>query len=198
MWNPDTQKQIDHMLADETACKGGKMSPLYRELIELVVRLRRFEGVAHGWPRFREIVETELSAFLFKEARERWLISVADTYADFGNPVEKRNALLITTFFNMMKFTESHRLYYFGTEQRVPDLPPGEVDETIHPMPMPLGYDPPHTVDTMRNMVRRIRIALADTPHLYTIFERLRERCAAMPGNPLYRAYHYDPQPFSS
>ena len=198
MWNPDTRQQIEHMLADEMRCKGGKMSPLYRELVELVVRLRRFEGVAHGWPRFRELVETELSAFLFKEVRERWLISVADTYADFGTAVEKRNALLITTFFNMMKFTESHRLYYFGTDQRVPDLEPGAVDETIFPMPLPLGYDPPHTVDTMRNMVRRIRIALGDTPHLYAIFEHLRERCVAMRGNPLSRAYRYNPRPFSS
>ncbi|MFM7181307.1 MAG: hypothetical protein ACKO2G_07580 [Verrucomicrobiales bacterium] len=186
------------MLADEIQCKGGKMSPLYRELVELVVRFRRFEGVAEGWPRFREIVETDLSKFLFKEVRERWLISIADTYADLGSPIEKRNALLITTFFNVMKFTESHRLYYFGTEQRVPDLVPGEVDETIYPMSIPLGYDPPHTVDTMRNMVRRIRIALSDTPHLLAIFEHLRERCVAMRGNPLHRAYNYDSRPFSS
>ena len=197
MWKRDTQDQIDQMLADEKQCKGGEVSPLYKELIELVVRLRRFEGVATGWPRLRELVETELSVFLFSEARERWLVSVADTYADFGNPLEKRNALLITTFFNTMKFTESHRLYYFGTEQRVPDLAPGQVDDTPHPMPMPLGYDPPHAVDTMRNLIRRIRTALSETPHLSAIFEHLREHCVAIPGNPLHRAYYYNPRPFS-
>jgi hypothetical protein len=185
------------MLADETRCRNCELSPLYRELIELVVRLRRFDGVPDRWPRFRELVETELSRFLFTEARERWLISVVDTYADYGQPVEKRNALLISTFFNMMKFTESHRVFYYGTEQRVPDLAPGEIDESPFSIPLPLGYDPPHGIDTMRNMVRRVRIALAETPHLSRIFEHLRERCVAMPGNPLHRAYKWDSRPFS-
>ena len=39
----------------------------------------------------------------------RWLKSICDTYADFGNPVESRDAMAISLFINMLRLAETVR-----------------------------------------------------------------------------------------
>lgn len=37
----------------------------------------------------------------------RWLVSICDTYADYGNETQSRNALLISNFVNLLRLTET-------------------------------------------------------------------------------------------
>ena len=60
-------------------------SNLQDRVIALVRDLRNHRNVEKNWPEFRELVETRLPDVL-RQLSTRWLISVCDTYVDFGEP----------------------------------------------------------------------------------------------------------------
>lgn len=81
------------------------------EIKPLIVQLRRQNNVEQNWQAFQKIIAKNLNQ-VCSELDTRWLISVADTYADFGSPVEQRNALYISMIANFEKLWATHLLMY--------------------------------------------------------------------------------------
>lgn len=84
------------------------MSELLSEVQHLVRELRNGREADANWPAFERLVRDRqseiVSAFSLK-----WLRSICDTFADFGEPAERRDALTISLFINMVRFAETQR-----------------------------------------------------------------------------------------
>lgn len=84
---------------------------ILEELKPLIVQLRRQNNPEQHWQTFKQLVEKNLE-LVCDELDTRWLVSVADSYADYGNPVEQRNALYISMIANYEKLWATNLLMY--------------------------------------------------------------------------------------
>lgn len=103
----------------------------------------------------------------------RWLISVADTYIDHGNPTESRNAMVISTYFNMVKIADTAMLLTQPNSYMLPRL----LDDVV------FMYDEVNslkiTSDDMPNILFfRIDRLMQATPVLNAFFEAIKTRLA--------------------
>ena len=77
-----------------------------KELLEktkaLITKLRRNKSDKGLWGIFEALIEENI-ADICGSFDTRRLISVCDTYVDYGNPIEKRNALLVSQIANFEK-----------------------------------------------------------------------------------------------
>jgi len=72
-----------------------------------IKQLRNRRDVEVHWPAFQVLVAENTASVLALSSR--WLISVCDTFADYGTPVERRNALLLSMFVNMIRVADTYR-----------------------------------------------------------------------------------------
>lgn len=72
-----------------------------------IVRLQR--RTHNDWPAFRAEVESNLDAIL-AHFDTHALVSICDTYADYGDPVERRNAMMISLITGWEKLAETQRM----------------------------------------------------------------------------------------
>ena len=139
--------------------------------------LRRGAG-AEAWQDFRELVEREVEE-VCRGSTTRQLISICDTYADYGGPVERRNALLISLLGNMEKVGQSFLLWRTGYHR--PFDPPA----SIPPRKIALwdGMDTMHADigDVTNNLFARLESVLAETPALEVIYRTIRDRLRVSP-----------------
>ena len=82
------------------------MSDLAAQIAALVKELRNSRDVAVNWQAFELLVRGNEDRIV-AELSMRWLRSVCDSFADFGNPLERRDALAISVFINMVRFAET-------------------------------------------------------------------------------------------
>jgi len=73
----------------------------------LTVYLRRGVHAEATFRCLRQLVEGNLD-LVVQQLDARWLVSICDSYADFGTPIEARNALLISSFLNWERITASY------------------------------------------------------------------------------------------
>ena len=143
----------------------------------LVVLLRRGEDPS-AWLSFRDLVQREVEA-ICRGSTTRQLISLCDTFADYGDPLERRNALLISLLGNMEKVGQSFLLWRTGYRR------PFEVAPGIEPRKVGLwdGMDTFHLDigDVTNNQFARLTRMLADTPVLQRIYNTVVDRLRAGP-----------------
>jgi hypothetical protein len=84
------------------------MPELSAQIAALVKELRNSRDVEANWQAFETLVRGNEDQVV-AELSMRWLRSVCDTFADFGNPIERRDALAISVFINMVRFAETVR-----------------------------------------------------------------------------------------
>lgn len=84
------------------------MSGLLGEVQYLIRELRNGRNVDANWPAFERLVH-EHQSDIVSTFSMRWLRSICDTFADFGGPTERRDALTISLFINMVRFAETVR-----------------------------------------------------------------------------------------
>ena len=84
-------------LAAEAPCLFGRLK-------HHIIRLRRGRG--EDWPFFRQAIEQHRDCIL-EHLNSRWLISIVDTWADYGNPIERRNAMCLSPICNWEKLALS-------------------------------------------------------------------------------------------
>ncbi len=84
---------------------------LTEKIKPLIVRLRRQDNVHENWPEFQELVTQNIEQICL-HFDTRWLVSVADTFADYGNNTEQRNALYISLIANFEKLWATNLLMY--------------------------------------------------------------------------------------
>lgn len=148
-------------------------------LWSLVPRLRRGIETEATWRDFRRCLE-EHEAELLATLNTRQLVSVCDTFADYGDPIERRNAMLAAVVVNMEKVAQSYLLWKL-------DYDPGAFDTAdcapSRKVQLWDGMNSFHTVigDVTSNMFARLHSLLDETPLIAAIFRELLARLERHP-----------------
>jgi hypothetical protein len=144
------------------------------EVIRRIVLLRRQIDVDENWKELKQLLE-KYEDVLIAEMNTRWLLSICDSYADFGTDVERSGAMLIVAFVNAIKLADTERLMLLSAQ-----IDPGKIaTQTKEPQPLYDGLTVyvVKTGDMPANMFARIDKTLRATPMLQriwsTIFQRL-------------------------
>lgn len=168
-------RDIESHLATIKAAEPSLGLPQF-DVIREIIYLRRSIDPAEHMARFRSLLKAGGEPLVLGFST-RWLVSLADTFADYGEPSERASAMLIVVLANVTRLAETERLF-LNDAQIDPDrretfvmpgtpLWDGMVSYAIRHGDMPI------------NMWTRIRKLLADSPILLFIFEtvlaRLRE-----------------------
>jgi hypothetical protein len=151
------------------AVRSSPQPPVLPQVLPLTVYLRRGVTPTATFQCLRQLVDHRLDDML-EQLDVRWLVSICDSYADHGDPVDARNGLLIATFLNWERLAATHALW--ADPQR----------HTMH-VDAPAAQNVPlwgglYTVhlrrgDTVNNMLIRYARALAATPSLLAIWRTL-------------------------
>lgn len=84
---------------------------LKKKVAFLIKSLRKKENIGRNWEEFKEIIKTNLDQ-VCAVLDTRWLISICDTFVDYGSDIEKRNAMLVVQFANLEKLWATYLLMY--------------------------------------------------------------------------------------
>lgn len=146
---------------------------IIEELKPLIVQLRRQNNVEQNWQTFQKIIEGNLEK-VCNELDTRWLISVTDTYADYGSPIEQRNALYISMIANFEKLWATNLLMYDLKSNRE------RTDKLLNNEIIPL-WDGMYSFninrgDMTRNLFGRLFEFQKETPVLEKILETVLQR----------------------
>ena len=133
----------------------------------LILYLRKGKNIEKNWGKFREMVNNDIDR-VCQELDTRWLISVCDTFVDYGTPVEKRNAMLVSQLANFEKLWETY-LLMFDIKQN-----PFKVEQLKRNKVIPLwdgmySFNINHG-DMTRNLFTRIEKLMVDTPVIQRIY----------------------------
>jgi hypothetical protein len=88
-----------------------KDSEIFLYVKKLIVALRRQQNTEANWTLFKNFIENNIN-IICKEFDTRWLVSIADTYIDHGNAIEKRNAMYISLIANFEKIWATKLLMF--------------------------------------------------------------------------------------
>jgi 6-pyruvoyl-tetrahydropterin synthase len=84
---------------------------LSAEIQEAIIKLRKEKDIQNNWIEFRNLVEQNIDE-VCSTLDTRWLISICDTYVDFGDNIIRRNAMLVVQIPNFEKLWATHLLMY--------------------------------------------------------------------------------------
>jgi hypothetical protein len=143
------------------------------QLMALTVYLRRGVHTEATFRCLRQLIEGNLDLAL-AQLDSRWLVSICDSYADFGDPQEARNALLISSFVTWERMAETYMLW------AEPERKTLRVESPVATDGRPL-WDGLSTMlltrgDTTNNLFIRYARMLEPTPQLLRIWRILLER----------------------
>ena len=85
-------------------------------LKKLLIRLRR-NNAAADWVAFKGTFETYADEII-PIMNGRWLVSMLDTYVDYADPIESRNAMIALSFPSYEKFVRSIDMCYDSTRNK--------------------------------------------------------------------------------
>jgi hypothetical protein len=144
---------------------------LQEEIVALIRELRNERDVDTNWPRFRDLVEANID-HISRTLSLRRLVSICDTYADYGDDLTARNATIVSVFSNMLRLAETVRLTR-------PYIDPAKWEQA-RGEPIEL-YDGLTTFsidrqDTFLNMSKRTLRAVGGDPVIGPIWRTLLER----------------------
>lgn len=138
-----------------------------------IINLRRGINPEENWTSFKSLVEKNIKQ-ICESVDTRWLISICDTYVDYGNDIECRNALSIVTIINMEKLAQTNSLLFkkeINTDNESV-LKQGELIDLWD------GVTSFNIIsgDLTNNMFLRFEKKLKPTPALHSIFVALMAR----------------------
>lgn len=152
----------------------GRSGELKERLWKLIVKLRRGVDTEAAWAQFRRCLHDN-GEELLASLNTRELISVCDTFADFGDSVESRNAMLVSVMVTMEKVSQSYLLWRLGYSRRTFDI-----CRCASPRRVPLwdGMDSfdLQIGDVTNNMFCRLEKLLTETPCIHRIFREVLAR----------------------
>ena len=140
------------------------------ELIKLIQNLRRGDDLEISKELFFNEVEKNAEMWCEKLSL-RWLISVIDTFADHGTTIERSNALIVSTFANMVKIADTSLLLTRPDNSMLPRL----LKDVV------FLYDEINSLriakDDMPNVLfYRISEVMKKTPVIELYFEEIKKR----------------------
>jgi hypothetical protein len=95
----------DQELALESTQMDALQTCMFRRVKVYIVRLRRERSA--DWPFFKREVEGNID-LLCRALNTRWLISIMDTYADYGDSIERRDAMLVSLMVTWEKLAQTY------------------------------------------------------------------------------------------
>lgn len=150
---------------------GGQHTKLKEEILTAIISLRRRKDIENQQKIFFNYLNNHNKA-LAKELNSRWIISIMDTVADYGNPTQRANACLISLFFNGIKVVDS---YLYAVGDPIPDR--SKVSQTSgRPLWDGVMMYQLHKGDMLTNLFSRIRESIKNTPELEVLFIELVRR----------------------
>ncbi|SJZ89397.1 protein of unknown function [Trichlorobacter thiogenes] len=146
--------------------------PLFSIIFPLIVNLRRGVEAEASMILFRQAVEVYIEE-VCKQFDTRWLVSICDTFAEFGEPVERRNAFMVSMLAIFEKVSQTYAYWRLGYPQSLAPATPLEHRK----IPLWDGMDSFHLVhgDVTINMFRRLENLLSETPSIEKIYRRVRD-----------------------
>lgn len=143
------------------------------DIKKLIKYLRRNVDIEKNWTEFKENIELNINE-VCRSFNTRWLISVCDTYVDYGNELEKRNAMFVVLIANLEKLWATNLLMYDVK------LNPSKLSELKKNKVIPLwdgmySFNINHG-DMTSNMIRRLNSLFVQTPVLEKIFNTVLKR----------------------
>lgn len=158
------------ILQEDVQCK-------FERLKNRIIRLRRSEFDGEDWQYFRQEVVDDIELF-GRELNSRWLISIVDTFADWGSEQEQANAVLISTLVNYEKAVRTNEIVYRRTKTRAPivdgvDYQASEKNSLLElwdGIEIAAGSA---NEDFFVNVLRRLARQLSKTPELRSVFKFL-------------------------
>jgi len=82
------------------------MDKIALDLIDIIRNIRRSRDIEANLEALHELIRTR-DKDIIAELSVRWLVSICDTFADYGTEIERRNALLVSMFINMLRIAEA-------------------------------------------------------------------------------------------
>ena len=143
------------------------------EIKPLIEALRKKNNTKENWKQFQSIVENNLHQ-VCDSLDTRWLVSVCDTYVDYGNPLEQRNAMFVSLVANMEKIWATH-LLMFDIWPNPKKLDALKADRIIPLWDGMYSFNINHG-DMANYLFTRMEKLLEDTPALKQIFETVKKR----------------------
>jgi hypothetical protein len=149
------------------------------ELITLTIKnLRRGDDLENSKELFFELIKANINE-ICKDFDLRWLISVVDTYADHGTELEKSNAMIISTYANMIKIADTaHFLVSTNNGRRVVKHKEVKLLQGVVYMYDGINSLQIKTDDMPNILFYRIDDRLKHTPELWCLFEEIKKRFA--------------------
>lgn len=139
---------------------------LFDEIVSLIKKLRNNIEPQNNFMKFDALVKANSSDIL-AGFNVKWLTSICDTYADFGDESERRNALYITFIVATTRLADTLFKLHDGKLNMEKVM--------SHKQKRFLLYDGVKTLhidkqDTLLNLAKRVKRNMRDTPFLYDIF----------------------------
>lgn len=146
--------------------------------IKIAIReLRNRRDIGTHWPRLQQLIGENQAQVL--RLSSRWLVSICDTYADYGDPIERRNALMISVLVVTIRIADTYRM---GLAPHVDTAMIATLKSERRPL-----YDGIKTLnidrqDTCLNLAKRMRRQLTETPFFLRIYETIIARMLRAPS----------------
>ncbi len=146
---------------------------LKKKVIIIIKSLRKKENTDGNWEEFKEIIEINVDQ-VCTVLDTRWLVSVCDTFVDYGSHIEKRNAMLVVQFANLEKLWATYLLMYDI------NLNSEKLDQLKKNKIIPL-WDGVYSFninqgDMTNNMFSRMDVLMRETPVIEKIYQVVLER----------------------
>lgn len=143
-------------------------------LRELIIELRNRRDIEENFSLFRSIIK-ERGFFILETWNLRWLISICDTYADYGTPIERRNALLVSFFVNLFRIADTYLITQNCTNDK-------ELIEILSQQQIPISLLKNEAnglmtlnlakQDTCLNLAKRLDVVLEETPFFHAVYRK--------------------------
>lgn len=145
------------------------------DIKDLIKKLRNSVNVTLNYRAFDDLVTSNIQ-FILDNFNTKWLVSICDTYADFGNSEEKRNALYVTWFVATLRLADTVMLMH---NSQIDSIQVAKLKTCRIPL-----YDGLKTLhldkqDTLLNISKRTQRNMQTTPILLDIFIEVTKRMKA-------------------
>jgi hypothetical protein len=168
---------------------------LQSEIQELIINLRKGKEKEKNWNQFTELIEKKLDE-VCKALDTRWLVSICDTYADYGDPVTRRNAILVVQTANFEKLWATYLLMYDLklNEEKTEKLKKNKIIPLWDGM---YSFNINHG-DMTNNFFARVNEVMAETPVIdaiyKTVIQRIKENDTVLANLNKYHKRLFEPE----
>ena len=146
---------------------------LKKKIVSVISYFRKKNTTERNWIEFKEILETNLDQVCII-LDTRWLISVCDTFVDYGSDIERRNAMLVVQFANLEKLWATYLLMYDISlnSEKLNQLKKNKIIPLWDGM---YSFNILHG-DMTNNMFSRMDLLMKETPVIEKIYQVVLER----------------------